>query len=375
MLKITLLCLAPILLLSYSLNSYFNSDLTLESAYKVLKVIGPVEIRAYKEQIYASYTPTSSDDRGNSFRTVAGYIFGKNSLNEKIAMTSPVVLKPTNNYEMAFIMPDTFTLTSLPVPDDLAVKIYPVSSSTKAAIRYSGYTNEAKEAEHRLKLIDLLIENKISFEKDFEVRVYDAPYKLFGRRNEIVVSINLNSEKMLSSDTSDKIYLGGGCFWCVEAVFENVIGVKNVDSGYSGGKLKNPTYNDIAYGNTQHAEVCEITYAKDEIDLESLLKVFFATHDPTTLNRQGHDFGAHYRSIILYKDEAQLRVVNQVIKELNSSVFDQKIVTQVQSFDAFYIADISHQNYYENNKNAPYCSIVISPKIEKLKNDLAQYYK
>ena len=375
MLKITLLCLAPLLLLSYSINAYFASDLTIDKSYEVIKVIGSVEIRSYKETIYASYIPASKGDRGNSFRKVAGYIFGKNSGNEKIAMTSPVVIKPNNNYEMAFIMPDSFTLASLPMPNDTNINIYPVSSSIKAAIRYSGYTNSVKEAEYKQKLINLLDENEIAFKEDFEVRVYDAPYKLFGRRNEIVVTVNLKSENMINSTNIDTIYLGGGCFWCVEAVFENVIGVQKVTSGYSGGKLKNPTYKDVAYGNTDHAEVCEVTYAKDEINLESLLKVFFATHDPTTLNSQGNDFGPHYRSIVLYANEVQHQVVDQVVNELNTSIFDGRIVTQVQPFDAFYSADISHQNYYENNKYAPYCSIVISPKIEKLKKELSQFYK
>ena len=372
MLKIALIVGVSVLFVGYSINAFFKTE---TASYKIVQVHDSVEIRAYNEMIYASYTPEDSVERSNSFGKVANYIFGNNSTNEKIAMTSPVVIKPNNNYEMAFIMPDQYTISSLPKPSSAEVSIYSVPSSIKAAIQYSGFSNPEKEAQYKQKLIAVLAQNNIAHQKDFHIYVYDAPYKLLNRRNEIVVSVTLKEDEIANTVDMDKIYLGGGCFWCVEAVFENVIGVHKVVSGYSGGTLKNPSYTDVAYGSTNHAEVCEISFNNQEVNLENLLKVFFATHDPTTLNRQGYDVGEHYRSIVLYSNQFQKEITENVIQELNSTVFDGGIVTQLVPFESFYYADVSHQNYYANNQTAPYCSVVISPKIEKLKKHLSQLYK
>lgn len=344
-----------------------------ESDYQILQTFDNVEIRSYNEMIYASYTPSELEGRDGSFRYVANYIFGENNKNEKISMTSPVVVKPYNNYEMAFIMPKAYSLNTLPTPNDDKIQIYKVPSSIKAAIRYSGYTSESIEIKKKQQLIEVLDKYNIFYENDFEVFIYNSPFKIFNRRNEIVVSVHLENKKKINMN--QKVYLGGGCFWCVEAVFDHVIGVKNVVSGYSGGSMKNPTYKDVSSGNTKHAEVCEISYNPDEISFEDLLKIFFYTHDPTTLNRQGNDEGEHYRSIILFSDEDQEKVAKDVIQELNASVFDQKIVTELVPFETFYIAETSHQDYYANNKYAPYCSFVISPKVDKLKKELRHFYK
>tara|TARA_B100001057_G_C22818284_1_gene938363 strand:- start:902 stop:2020 length:1119 start_codon:yes stop_codon:yes gene_type:complete len=372
MLKLFAIISSSLLLMYFSLNFFFQA---LEYDYEVLEVIESVEIRAYNEMIVASYTPPYESNRGGSFKQIAGFIFGGNSENEQISMTSPVVMKPFSTHEMAFIMPNDYSLSSLPKPNNSDIKISQISSCIKAVIRYSGYSNTKIELKKRDELIDLLKLNDINHLGDFEVLVYNSPYKLFNRRNEVVVTVNYKNNQKPMTDKNEKVYLGGGCFWCVEAVFQDVIGVEKVVSGYAGGTLKNPTYQQVSSGHTNHAEVCEITYNPSEINLDQILKIFFASHDPTTINRQGNDVGAHYRSIVFFSGLNEKEVINKVINELNISVFDQKIVTQVMPFDAFYAAEGYHQNYYENNTSAPYCSFVISPKVSKLKKELSQFYK
>lgn len=160
----------------------------------------------------------------------------------------------------------------------------------------------------------------------------------------------------------------GGCFWCTEAVFLELKGVKSVVSGYIGGKTINPTYKEICGGDTGHAEAIQITYDSNEISFGELLEVFFATHDPTTLNRQGNDVGTQYRSEIFYHDEMQKEISEEYISLMsNENTFGQPIVTQVSEISTFYKAEEYHNNYYNENKSQGYCSYVITPKIEKLK--------
>ncbi|MCD0471122.1 peptide-methionine (S)-S-oxide reductase MsrA [Flavobacterium sp. JAS] len=164
----------------------------------------------------------------------------------------------------------------------------------------------------------------------------------------------------------ETITLGGGCYWCVEAVYENLDGVKSVVSGFSGGKVANPSYEEVCTGTTGHAEVVQITYDKNVTDINEIFQVFFTVHDPTTLNRQGADVGTQYRSVIFYKNEEQKKAAESIIAELNKAkVYNSPIVTKVEPFKAFYKAEDYHQNYYANNKNQPYCKMVIQPKIEK----------
>jgi peptide-methionine (S)-S-oxide reductase len=164
----------------------------------------------------------------------------------------------------------------------------------------------------------------------------------------------------------ETITLGGGCYWCVEAVYENLDGVKSVVSGFSGGKVADPTYEEVCTGETGHAEVVQITYDTTVTDLNEIFKVFFTVHDPTTLNRQGADVGTQYRSVIFYKNEEQKKAAQSIIAELNKAkVYNNPIVTKVEPFTKFYKAEDYHQNYYANNKSQPYCKMVIQPKIEK----------
>ena len=173
----------------------------------------------------------------------------------------------------------------------------------------------------------------------------------------------------------ETITLGNGCFWCTEAVFQNVQGVHTVESGYSGGDTQNPTYKDICTGTTNHAECLRIVFDNSIISFADLLKIFFETHDPTTLNRQGNDAGTQYRSVIFYHTTAQKETAEAYIKQLNSEgIYANKIVTIVQPATDFYIAESYHQNYYNQNKSASYCQFVVRPKVEKF-NKLFEKYK
>jgi peptide-methionine (S)-S-oxide reductase len=169
---------------------------------------------------------------------------------------------------------------------------------------------------------------------------------------------------------------GGGCFWCTEAVFDELRGVKSVVSGYAGGSTKNPTYEEVCGGRTGHAEVIKIEFDPGEIAFKDLLTVFFATHDPTTLNRQGNDVGTQYRSAIFYANEEQKRDAEAFIKELNDSKATGKpVVTTLEPLDEFYEAEDYHQKYYANNPYQPYCQYTIPPKLNKLHKQFSDLLK
>ena len=190
----------------------------------------------------------------------------------------------------------------------------------------------------------------------------------------LALSLIFNLQNNDMSNNQNEIVLGGGCFWCVEAVFEGVKGVENITSGYSGGKIKNPSYKEVSRSLTNHAEVCKITYNKETISLENILEIFFLSHDPTTLNRQGNDIGKHYRSIVFHSNQEEEKIILEYIKKINSSIFDNKIVTEVKKFEAFYLAEEYHQDYYKLNEDQPYCKFVISPKVTKARKQLFKYY-
>ena len=172
--------------------------------------------------------------------------------------------------------------------------------------------------------------------------------------------------KTTKSTNLETITLAGGCYWCVEAVYENLNGVQSAVSGYAGGKNVNPTYEDVSTGKSGYAEVVQITYDKNATNLDEIFKVFFIVHDPSTLNRQGADVGTQYRSAIFYKNEAQKKAAQTIINAMKkASIYDRPIVTTLELLTKFYKAEDYHQNYYANNKNQPYCQMVIQPKIEK----------
>ena len=177
-------------------------------------------------------------------------------------------------------------------------------------------------------------------------------------------TIKLNKTKSMT--TIETATFANGCFWCTEAIFQLLNGVESVTSGYTGGTLKNPTYNEIITGRTGHAEAIEIKFDTSKISFVEILEVFFSTHDPTTLNRQGYDVGTQYRSAIFYNSETQKKEAEEFIKVLSeANVFENPIVTEVTKLDVFYKAENYHQNYYNNNKTQGYCVAVINPKLEK----------
>ena len=162
------------------------------------------------------------------------------------------------------------------------------------------------------------------------------------------------------------VTFGSGCFWCTEAVFQQLKGVETVVSGYSGGHVENPSYEQVVTGKTRHAEVCQINFDPDQISFEDMLEIFFDTHDPTTLNRQGNDVGTQYRSVIFYHSEEQREIAERVKAELEKSgSLKNSIVTEIVPFEKFYPAEDYHQNYFRNNPNQSYCRFVIAPKLDK----------
>ena len=170
------------------------------------------------------------------------------------------------------------------------------------------------------------------------------------------------------------IYFGGGCFWCIEAVFQDLKGVVQVVNGYAGGDKKTANYENVSSGKTQHAEVCKITYNKNVISIDILLTVFFLAHDPTQLNKQGNDVGPQYRSIIFYNNLDEKKKIDNYIKKLEDEKVYENIQTEKVMFTEFYKAEQYHQNYFNLNPSQPYCSFIINPKIKKIKNKLRNYY-
>lgn len=184
-----------------------------------------------------------------------------------------------------------------------------------------------------------------------------------------ILRSTMRKEPMITNQAAvDTATFGAGCFWCVEAVFQRTKGVLSVKSGYSGGHVDNPTYQQVCNGNTGHAEVIQLTFDPKTVSFVELLEVFFGTHDPTTLNRQGADEGTQYRSAIFYHSDDQRRIAEDIKQKLDASgAFKSPIVTEISAFKRFYPAEDYHQNYFNDNGNAPYCAYVIKPKLEKFR--------
>lgn len=162
--------------------------------------------------------------------------------------------------------------------------------------------------------------------------------------------------------------LGAGCFWCVEAIFQRLAGVESVSSGYAGGSKPNPTYKEVCNGTTGHAEVCQIRFNPEIISFTELLEVFWQTHDPTTLNRQGGDVGTQYRSVIFFHSESQEKIAKELIREINENkTFNHPVVTEVAPYTSFYAAEDYHQDYFNLNGSQPYCEMVVKPKVDKFR--------
>lgn len=186
----------------------------------------------------------------------------------------------------------------------------------------------------------------------------------------IILLFSMSNTHNAQSIKTETATLGAGCFWCVEAIFQRTTGVVSVESGYAGGHVNNPTYNQVTSGKTGHAEVARVTFNPDEISYEELLEVFWHTHNPTTLNRQGADVGPQYRSVIFFHNKEQKKIAKESMEKTDKSdLWEDPIVTEITPISNYSVAENYHQNYFNNNSNAGYCSVVIAPKIAKFKKD------
>ncbi len=183
-----------------------------------------------------------------------------------------------------------------------------------------------------------------------------------------------NMDKITSSNLDTAVF-GAGCFWCVEAIFQDLKGVEAVESGYAGGNVENPSYNQVCTGTTGHAEAARIIFDPSVITYDELLEVFWTTHDPTTLNRQGADVGSQYRSVIFYLNDAQKESAEKSKQDVAPKIWDDPIVTAIEPLNNFYIAEDYHQEYYNNNSNQSYCQFVINPKLEKFRKKFKEKLK
>jgi len=194
-----------------------------------------------------------------------------------------------------------------------------------------------------------------------------------GVENKNAMSVNTSNTATATTNTTDPnapveiVTLGGGCFWCVEAVYQELQGVQKVVSGYMGGHVDNPTYREVCNGLTGHAEVIQVTFDPAKVSYREILEVFFTVHDPTTLNRQGNDSGTQYRSVIYYHSEEQRAIAEDVAKNTATELWDDPIVTEISAAEKFYPAEAYHQNYYKDNPNQGYCSYIIAPKLKKFR--------
>lgn len=184
----------------------------------------------------------------------------------------------------------------------------------------------------------------------------------------LFMPIFLVAQNHVNMSKFEEATLGAGCFWCVEAIFQDLKGVQSVESGYAGGKIKNPTYKEICSGLTGHAEVVRILFDPSVISFADILRIFFVVHDPTTLNRQGNDVGTQYRSVILYHSDTQLAEAQKVITEIDAKrIYDENIVTTLEPLNNYYPAEQYHQNYFNDNPTQPYCRAIIAPKVQKFR--------
>ena len=187
----------------------------------------------------------------------------------------------------------------------------------------------------------------------------------------IILGVIMAETKIHTQENIEQATFGAGCFWCVEAIFERLDGVIDVQAGYTGGNIENPTYEDICTGKTGHAEAIQITYNPHVINYDKLLNIFWASHDPTTLNQQGADIGTQYRSVIFHHNKEQEQISQKSTQKVaNSKMYVNPIVTEIIPLGIFYPAEDYHQNYYRVNPNAPYCQVVIKPKLEKFKKQI-----
>ncbi len=354
----------------WSVWGYFGSHVE-QTDYNVIKKMDGYEIREYPAHIVAQtrVNGTFDESLNNGFSILAGYIFGGNTKKESIAMTAPVVAKKgdsTNKSEniamtapvmattegdsqiISFSMPRSYTLETLPKPNDSRIKIVMIPAKKYAVMRFSWYSSTARIKSMQDKLLSALAHDGIETQGNPSYAGYNAPWTPpWMTRNEVLVELKETFTK--------KIVLAGGCFWGMEELIRNQPGVINTTVGYTGGKVENPTYEN----HEGHAETVEIEYDPEKTSYKKLLDFFFQIHNPTTLNQQGNDMGPSYRSAVFYGNEDEKKEAEKFIEIVNKSKrWNDHVVTTLEPLRKFYPAEDYHQDYLQKNPEGYTCHTI-----------------
>lgn len=354
----------------WSVWGFFGSRVE-QAEYTVVKKMNGYEIREYPAHIVAQTTVKGpyGESMNSGFSIVAGYIFGGNTKKESIAMTAPVVAqkekinKVSENIAMtapvvattegdsqiiSFGMPRSYTLETLPTPNDPRVKIVMIPTKKYAVMQFSWYRSDARVKNMQEKLLSALTRDGVATEGNVAYAGYNAPgTPPWMTRNEILVEVR--------EDTGKKIVLAGGCFWGMEELIRKQPGVINTTVGYAGGKMENPTYEN----HGDHAEVVEILYDPEKTSYKKMLDFFFQIHNPTTLNQQGNDIGTSYRSAIFYENEEEEQEAENFIEIVNTSKrWKDPVVTTLEPLQKFYPAEDYHQDYLQKNPDGYTCHAI-----------------
>jgi peptide-methionine (S)-S-oxide reductase len=359
-----------VVILLWSIWGFFGSHVE-QTDYVVVKKMTDYEIRQYPEHIVAQTTIKGSytESMNSGFSILAGYIFGGNTKKENIAMTAPVIAqkgdvdKTGENIAMtapvvataegdsqiiSFGMPRSYTLETLPTPNDSRIKIVTIPAKKYAVLRFAWYRSDARIKSMQAKLLSALARDGIATEGSVAYAGYNAPgTPPWMTRNEVLVEIK--------ETATEKIVLAGGCFWGMEELIRKQPGVVSTVVGYTGGKVENPTYEN----HEGHAEAIEIAYDPEITSYVKMLDFFFQIHNPTTLNQQGNDIGTSYRSAIFYGNEAEKKEAEKFIEIVNNSQrWEDPVVTKLEPLEKFYPAEEYHQDYLQKNPGGYSCHAI-----------------
>lgn len=334
----------------WSIWGYFGSRVE-QADYTVVKKMNDYEIRKYPTHIVAQATVPGSDGEsmGDGFSTVAGYILGGNTKKESIAMTAPVLATTECDSQIvSFGMPRSYTLETLPTPNDPRVKIVMIPAKKYAVMRFSWYRSDARIKRKQEQLLSALTRDGAAVGGSIAYAGYNPPWTPpWMRRNEVLIE--------LEEITSKKTVLAGGCFWGMEELIRKQPGVINTVVGYTGGAVENPTYEN----HEGHAEAVEIEYDPEKTSYKKLLDFFFRIHNPTTLNQQGNDIGTSYRSAIFYGNEQEKNEAANFIEIVNASKrWESPVVTTLERLKEFYPAEDYHQDYLQKNPSGYKCHAI-----------------
>lgn len=359
--KILLICLS-ILFFIWITYGYTSSQVK-EPKFTVISKTNTYEIRQYEPYIEARVTVSGTyrDVMSSGFRTLARYIFGDNTKKQSISMTAPVsetALKE-NTRIVTFVMPDNYTLETLPLPTDKRIEIVKIPAHKSAVLRYSGYSTAEKVAKMKLKLLKQLKKDSILTVGIPRSARYNPPWTPpFMNRNEIIIDIQEVAMTQVSADThpqKNEIILAGGCFWGMQDLFRKQPGILSTEVGYTGGTEANPTYKN----HDGHAEAIRVVYDPHKTSYKRLLDFFFQIHNPTTLNQQGNDKGTSYRSAIFYGNDQEKKEAQLFIDLVNKSRrWPKPVVTSLEPLGKFTRAEEYHQDYLEKNPGGYTCHAI-----------------